>query len=99
MKKCVLIVDDDPQILEATGSFLRKRDYEVLTADNGQSGLDSARAHRPDVILADVLMPQMDGYAFYKELKNDSELAGIPVLIITGRGKMEDSFKVIGADG
>jgi CheY-like chemotaxis protein len=99
MKKCILIVDDDPEILEMTGSFLRKRDYHVITADNGQTALDTARAQPPDLILTDVLMPHMDGYAFYKELKNDDKLSHIPVLIITGRGKMEDSFKVIGVDG
>ena len=99
MKECILLVDDDPEILSLVGSFLRKRDYEVITADNGQTGLAKARAHRPDLILTDVLMPQMDGYAFYKELKNDNLLKKIPVLIVTGRGKMEDSFKVIGADG
>lgn len=99
MKKCILIVDDDPEILDMTGSFLRKRDYDVITAENGQTGLTTARARRPDLILTDVLMPELDGYGFYKELKNDAQLNNIPVLIITGRGKMEDSFKVIGVDG
>src|SRR5436189_3766076 len=99
MKKCILIVDDDSEILEMTGSFLRKRDYEIITANDGQTGLTAARSRHPDLILTDVLMPNMDGFAFYKELKNDDQLNSIPVLILTGRGKMEDSFKVIGVDG
>src|SRR3989338_3329188 len=99
MKKYILIVDDDPDILASTGSVLRKRDYEVMTASDGQKALAMARERHPDFILTDVLMPQMDGYLFYKELKNDDMLANIPVLIITGRGKMEDTFKVVGVDG
>ncbi|MFA5089114.1 MAG: response regulator [Candidatus Omnitrophota bacterium] len=99
MPRKVLVVDDEPEILEMTAAMLRKRDYEVFTALNGALALEQIKRQRPDIILADVLMPEMDGYTFYKELKRGSLTADIPVLIVTGRGKMEDSFKGLGADG
>jgi len=99
MSKHILVVDDDPEILEITTNILQKNGFGVSTATNGLIALEEIKKQRPDLILADVLMPEMDGYAFYKELKNDSLMADIPVLIVTGRGKMEDSFKVMGVDG
>lgn len=99
MKAKILIVDDDPDILEVTGKSLRNHDYEVVTADNGRLALDVINEEMPDLVLTDVLMPEMDGFTLYKKLKNNSLTNNIPVLIITGRGKMEDAFKVVGADG
>ena len=95
----VLVVDDDPGILDMSRLMLEKNGYEVMTASNGMIALEEIKKQRPDLILADVLMPEMDGYTFYKELKKNPGSADIPVLIITARGKMEDSFKVVGVDG
>jgi len=95
----VLVVDDDPEIRDITCSMLSKHQYHVSTAANGLEALRMLVTEKPDIILLDVLMPQMDGYTFYKELKNNSDTSTIPVLIITGRGQMEDSFKVLGVDG
>jgi CheY-like chemotaxis protein len=99
MGKKILVVDDDPEILRLTEDALKKREYAVVTAANGARALEQLRIERPDIILADVLMPEMDGYSFYKALKNNPLLVDIPVLIITGRGGMEDTFKVLGVDG
>lgn len=99
MPKRILIVDDDPSILEMTSLVLGKRGYEVATAPHGILALQEIQKKLPDLILTDVLMPEMDGYSFYKELKKNTATADIPVLIITARGKMEDTFKVMGADG
>ena len=82
-----------------TGSMLTKRGFHVTTAVNGREALEIIQTDKPQIILLDVLMPEMDGYTFYKELKNNDETSSIPVLIITGRGQMEDSFKVLGVDG
>jgi len=95
----ILVVDDDAAIRDSTRSSLAKRGFRVTTKSDGLEALEAIRQERPDLILADVLMPQMDGYAFYKELKKNPLMADIPVLIITGRGQMEDAFKVIGVDG
>jgi len=97
--KTILLVDDDPELLDVTENALKKRGYDVIRAENGMKALQIVKSRRPDLILADVLMPEMDGYQLYKELKNNKATADIPVLIITGRGKMEDSFKVLGVDG
>ncbi len=95
----ILVVDDDPGVLDMTSLYLNKRGFDVDKATNGVQALEKLKAARPDVIITDVLMPEMDGYTFYKELKKNPLLADIPVLIITARGKMEDSFKVMGVDG
>ncbi|MDP2654304.1 MAG: response regulator [Candidatus Omnitrophota bacterium] len=99
MGQRILVVDDEQEILDATSSVLRKRGFDVSTSLNGVTALQKIREQKPDLILADVLMPEMDGYTFYKELKNSPATSDIPVLIVTGRGKMEDTFKVIGVDG
>lgn len=99
MPKKILIVDDETGVVEATKSILEKRGYEVCAAYNGVQGLETVKKEKPDLILADVLMPEMDGFVFYKELKKNLASARIPVLIVTGRGKMEESFKALGVDG
>ena len=72
--------------------------YRVSQAENGVEALCLIRTMKPDLIVSDVLMPVMDGFTFYKKLKEDNATAHIPVLILTAREKMEDSFRVIGAD-
>lgn len=99
MAKRILIVDDDASILDMTSLVLGKKGYEVSVAANGVRALEEIKKRLPDLILTDVIMPEMDGYFFYKELKKNPLTAGIPVLIITARGKMEDTFKVMGVDG
>jgi CheY-like chemotaxis protein len=99
MSKLILLVDDDRELLDVTEAALKKREYDVICAENGVRALHAISQRRPDLILTDVLMPEMDGFQFYKELKHNPQTKDIPVLIVTGRGKMEDSFKVLGVDG
>ncbi|MEW5895970.1 MAG: response regulator [Candidatus Omnitrophota bacterium] len=94
----ILIVDDEISAVDLLGLILEQAGYEVLTAGNGQTGFEIARTKRPDIIITDVLMPVMDGYAFYKELKADPATKNIPVIILTARGAMESAFDAIGAD-
>jgi len=77
---------------------LENAGYTVLTAVNGQEGLAQVKKEIPDLVITDVMMPVMDGFAFYKALKQDNALSVIPVLVLTSRSKMEDSFRVLGAD-
>jgi CheY-like chemotaxis protein len=79
----VLIVDDDPAARELMGRHLRREGFRVVEAADGRAGLEAARASRPDVITLDVLMPHMDGWAVLQELKNDPDLADIPVIMAT----------------
>lgn len=99
MARSILVVDDEVDVVRSMKNILERRGFNVLTAYNGVEALQEMQKQRPDLILSDVLMPQMDGYAFYKELKKNPGTRRIPVLIVTARGQMEDTFKVIGVDG
>jgi two-component system, OmpR family, alkaline phosphatase synthesis response regulator PhoP len=78
----ILVVDDDPIFVEAVKTVLETR-YEVITAQDGDEGLLKSRQERPALILLDIVMPTKDGFHVCKELKQDTELAGIPVIILT----------------
>ncbi|WP_182086756.1 response regulator [Aureimonas sp. ME7] len=79
----VLAIDDDPHARELVTRFLLREGFSVRTAADGLSGLEMARLLKPDVILLDVTMPKMDGWAVLTELKADPDVAGIPVIMIT----------------
>jgi len=94
----ILVIEDDEDVLEILSFIIGNAGYQVVTAYNGKQGLRQALSDRPDLIITDVLMPVMDGYTFYKKLKENRSTAIIPVLILTARGAMEDAFKLVGAD-
>jgi len=79
----ILLVDDDPDFVEATRLVLESKPYEVITAVNGAEGITKARQERPDLIILDIMMPIKDGFSAAEELKKDSELSKIPVLMLT----------------
>ena len=83
MKK-VLIVDDEPDIVSYLEMILQDNGYETLSAVNGNEALERVRKDRPDLVTLDISMPEASGTRFYKELRTDSELSGIPVFIVTG---------------
>jgi CheY-like chemotaxis protein len=79
----VLVVDDDPSVCSLLAKTLEREGYRVIAAGNGVEALALAREQRPQAITLDVLMPQMDGWATLKELKADSALRDIPVIMVT----------------
>jgi DNA-binding response OmpR family regulator len=83
MPKRILVVDDDPDLVETTSIILKSKNYEVIVAYGGIEGLAKAKKESPDLIVLDVMMPDKDGYAVCKELKADPELSRIPVLLLT----------------
>lgn len=83
MKK-ILIVDDEPDIVSYLEMILQDNGYETLVANNGNEALEKIRAERPDLVTLDISMPEASGTRFYKEVKTDPELSGIPVVIVTG---------------
>lgn len=93
----ILLVDDAVEILSLIETILTSQGFQVITAVNGVEALEKVHAEAPDVIITDVMMPEMDGYAFFKELKRNPSTENIPILILTARGKMEDSFLALGA--
>jgi len=88
----VLIVDDENMNMFALTHILRP-DYTVYAAKNGQSAIRIAKKQLPDVILLDILMPEMDGYEVLSELKSDEETRKIPVIFVTGLINPEDEKK------
>ena len=92
-KPLILIVDDVPQNLQVLGSFLSGRDYEISMAANGQKALEMANKIWPDLILLDVIMPEMDGFQVCRELKARAETKDIPVIFLTAKTQMEDILK------
>lgn len=81
--KRVLIVDDDPGILSVLEFRLGKAGYDVVTAEDGAQALASARTKPPDLIFLDLLMARLNGFAFLEELKSDTSLKAVPVIVIT----------------
>ena len=100
MPKRILLVDDEPNILILLGTRLRTEGYEVITAKDGQAGLDSAKKEKPDLIILDLMLPKMDGYKVCGLLKKDSRYAKIPIVMFTARGQEEDRkmAEEVGAD-
>ena len=81
----ILVVDDDPDIVEAISAVLEAHSHQVITARDGEEGLDKLKEERPDLMILDLLMPRMDGFAVLKELQDPrrSKYSNIPVLILT----------------
>jgi len=85
----VLVVDDEPLLLQMYGEKLRREGFAVDTASTGQKGLEKARTFQPHLILLDILMPGMDGFQFLSALKNDPEIKKIPVVFLTNLSRDE----------
>jgi PAS domain S-box-containing protein len=87
----VLIVNDDPDQLKLMGSLLAKAGYSVVTAVDGLDGLNLARRERPDLVISDVSMPRMNGLEFCREMRADTELKTVPILLVTALQKDTES--------
>lgn len=92
----ILLVDDEPDILEFVGYNLRKEGYEVFTSPNGKDAVVKARAHLPNLIILDVMMPEMDGIETCMEIRQIPELKNSIVIFLTARG--EDYSQIAGFD-
>lgn len=92
----ILLVDDEPDILEFIGYNLRKEGFEVLTASNGRKAIELAKKHKPRVIILDVMMPEMDGIETCEEIRRIPELEKTMVAFLTARG--EDYSQIAGFD-
>jgi len=86
----ILIIEDEPQMRKGIATVLKMEGFEVLTAENGRLGIESAIRERPDVVLCDVMMPELDGYGVLAELRGDPEFATTPFLFLTAKGEKTD---------
>ncbi len=96
----ILLVDDDPNILKVLSMRLEKTGYEVDSISDGFMALEKIRKDRPDLIILDLMLPEIDGYKVCRMLKFDEAYKDIPVIMLTGRTQEEDRKKGLqmGAD-
>lgn len=92
MKK-ILVVDDDPYILMSLEFLMKKNGYQVMVARNGTEAMDAVNSIRPDLVLLDIMMPDVDGYSICKYIKSKKELRDIQVIFVSAKTKDADIQK------
>mgnify|MGYP001565696531 CR=1 FL=1 len=92
-KKKILLVEDDAAISVMYKGKLEADGFEVFAADNGATGLELARKEKPDIVMLDIIIPQLDGFSVLGELKKDPKTKNIPVIMLTNLGTNEDKAK------
>ncbi|NQV03677.1 MAG: response regulator, partial [Bacteroidia bacterium] len=96
----ILIIEDDPILLESLSDFLQEEGMEVVLAENGKKGVEVAVRELPDLILCDIFMPKMNGYEAFEKLKSDVTTSLIPFIFLTAKAEREDILygMTLGAD-
>lgn len=99
-KKKILIVDDEPNILMALEFAFKKKNFEVFIARDGTEAIEIAKKENPSIILLDIMMPQMDGYATLQKIREDPNLKETKIVFLTAKNKSTDIKKGmdLGAD-
>ena len=93
MGKKILLVDDDADFVEAIKLILESKSYDVTVANDGEEGLKKVQTEQPNLIILDVMMPEMDGYEVCAKLKSDPRFKDIPVLLLTAVGEAISTTK------
>lgn len=93
MPKKILLVDDDPTLSDMYSERLKASDYEVTVAHDGKAGLAAAQTEKPDVILLDIMMPEMNGLDVAKAIREDEKLADTPIIFLTALLKEAERAK------
>ncbi|MGF1486314.1 MAG: response regulator transcription factor [Prochloraceae cyanobacterium] len=98
--KQLLLIDDDPNLILLVKDYLEFRGYQVLTAENGREALEILQESLPDMIICDVMMPEMDGHTLVQQIRKNSRTNWIPVLFLSAKGQSQDRVKGlnVGAD-
>ncbi|MFH1380772.1 MAG: response regulator [Candidatus Omnitrophota bacterium] len=84
-KKKIVIIDDEKGLADVIRDFLEERGFLVTTAYDGKTGIEAVKEIKPDLVILDILMPEMDGRAVLKKLKKEEDLKDIPVIILSGK--------------
>ncbi len=100
MSKRILIVDDEPNIVISLEFLMMREGHEVRVARDGEAGLAAVRTHRPDLVVLDVMMPKLDGFAVLEAVRADPNLTGTRILMLTAKGRDAEQTKglALGAD-
>jgi len=98
--KRILVIEDEPEMRRNISALLRYHEYQPIEAENGRTGVELARREKPDLILCDVMMPELDGHGVLQALQHDADLALIPFVFLTAKGDKDDwrSGMNLGAD-
>jgi DNA-binding response OmpR family regulator len=92
--KRILCIEDEPEMIDLIRLILTRRGFEVSGANGGKEGLEAIRADHPDLVLLDLMMPDMDGWEVYQQMKADESTRDIPVIVVTAKAQSID--KVLG---
>lgn len=100
MPKKILIVDDDVETLRLVGLMLEREGYEIITSENGKNALEKVKNESPDLILLDVMMPEMSGYDVARHLRDQKETKLLPIIMFTAKAQIDDKVEGLeaGAD-
>ena len=90
----VVCIEDEPEMIDLVRLILGRKGFEVIGADGGIEGLEKVRTEKPDLVLLDLMMPDLDGWEVYQQIKADPELRDIPVVVVTAKAQSID--KVLG---
>jgi DNA-binding response OmpR family regulator len=93
-KKKVLCIEDEPEMIDLIKLILERKGFEVLGAVGGKEGLEVIRREMPDLILLDLMMPEVDGWEVFRQMRADERLKDIPVVVVTAKAQSID--KVLG---
>ena len=93
MAEQLLLVDDEPGLREAVQAYLEESGFSVQTANNGNEGWEMVQRFTPDLVISDVMMPQVDGYQLLKRLREDARFQALPVIFLTARGMTSDRIQ------
>ena len=90
----LLVVDDDRDVVELLAFLLERHGHQIIEAENGREGLETAARERPDLIVLDIMMPEMDGVVMNEHLLKNRSTQQIPVIILTAKGQLRDTFQM-----
>jgi DNA-binding response OmpR family regulator len=93
-KRTIVVVEDEQEMIDLIELILSRRGFDVVGANGGVQGLKAIREHKPDLVLLDLMMPEMDGWQVYQQLKADVDTENIPVIVVTAKAQNID--KVLG---
>lgn len=97
-RKKILIIDDEPDIRSMVAMRLEANDYIIIKAADGKEALEKMKSDTPDLIILDVMMPEMDGFEFFKIIRDKPRESMIPIIVLTARGSMRATFEVLNAE-
>ena len=93
-KKRVVCIEDEPEMVDLVKLILGRKGFELIGAMGGREGLEKIKSIKPDLVLLDLMMPDMDGWEVYQQMKADPEMQRIPVIVVTAKAQSID--KVLG---